>query len=137
HGLTHDEIDRGLAPQAALTTFLEMCNNAIVIAHFHKIERQYIQSLAQSVAGRNLRLKMLDTFIIAKNSMQRRHQAITPSSLRLFNLRQNYGLPFYKAHNALEDALSTAELFLAQMKATNLPLDELILKDFELLEFKN
>ena len=28
-------------------------------------------------------------------------------------MRKRYGLPQYKAHNALNDALATAELFLA------------------------
>ena len=38
---------------------------------------------------------------------------IQPGNLRLFNLRPHFGLPQYKAHNALYDALATAELFLA------------------------
>ena len=38
---------------------------------------------------------------------------IAPGDLRLFNLRERYHLPNYKAHNALSDAISTAELFLA------------------------
>ena len=33
--------------------------------------------------------------------------------LRLFNLRPRYNLPRYKAHNALSDAIATAELFMA------------------------
>ena len=45
--------------------------------------------------------------------------------LRLYHLRSNYGLPEYPPHNALYDAFSTAELFLAQatrMEQNHLPL---------------
>ena len=35
--------------------------------------------------------------------------------LRLWNARTRYGLPVYKAHNALTDAVATAELYLAQV----------------------
>jgi len=33
----------------------------------------------------------------------------------LFNLRRTYNMPAYKAHNALMDAIATAELFLAMV----------------------
>ena len=51
----------------------------------------------------------------AAASLQREQVTLEKNSLRLFNLRERYKLPAYKAHNALSDALSTAELFLALM----------------------
>jgi DNA polymerase-3 subunit epsilon len=55
----------------------------------------------------------IDTQVLARRRFERRDQPYQPKDLRLFNLRTTYGLPRYQAHNALSDALATAELFLA------------------------
>jgi len=137
HGITHDQIELGISPASALLKFVERCDNSVIIAHYHKIERQFAQSLAKQIGDCHLDLNIIDTFQLAKSVMERRQQAITPSSLRLFNLRKAYHLPFYKAHNALEDAISTAELFLAQIAKTNTPTDKLTLHDLGLFKYRN
>ena len=134
HGITHDDLDNGVSTTLALKDFLTLCQGKIIVAHFHKIERQFIQSLTYQLTGNYLNLNILDTFQIAKNSMQRRQQAITPNSLRLFNLRKSYHLPFYKAHNALEDAISTAELLLAQISSMDSEVSSVSLKDLDLIQ---
>ena len=45
--------------------------------------------------------------------MLRQDAVIMPGSLRLHSCRQRYGLPHYPAHDALTDAVATAELLLA------------------------
>lgn len=137
HGITHDQIEKGISPEEAMKKFLTYCSGSIIVAHFHKIERQFSQTLARHTIGVNLPLFFVDTFLLAKASMQRRHQAVTPNSLRLFNLRSAYHLPFYKAHNALEDAISTAELFLAQLAATSIPIENLTLRDLGLVQYQD
>ena len=56
---------------------------------------------------------MIDTEVLARRRLQRRNQPYRPGELRLSGLRERYQLPRYRAHNALSDALATAELFLA------------------------
>ena len=56
---------------------------------------------------------MLDTLKIERRKIQQMQQHTQPDGLRLFNFREKYNLPCYKAHNAMQDAISTAELFLA------------------------
>jgi DNA polymerase-3 subunit epsilon len=58
---------------------------------------------------------MLDTLKIERRKIQQMQQHTQPDGLRLFNFREKYNLPRYKAHNAMQDAISTAELFLAQV----------------------
>ena len=58
---------------------------------------------------------MIDTLMIEKNIREKANKPIVVNELRLFNLRNHYNLPRYHAHNALEDAIATAELFLAQI----------------------
>ena len=58
----------------------------------------------------------------------RRHHVSGPDSLRLVDLREGYGLPRYKAHDALTDAIATGELLLA-MIATHGSIRESVLRD--------
>ena len=51
---------------------------------------------------------------MALRLFQRRNITVAPKDLRLHGLRERYNLPRYPAHNALSDALSAAELFLAE-----------------------
>jgi DNA polymerase-3 subunit epsilon len=58
---------------------------------------------------------MIDTLVVAKRRLDKRDIAYDPSALRLANLRKKYHLPNHFAHNALNDAVATAELLLAQI----------------------
>ena len=59
---------------------------------------------------------VIDTMKIARQWFERRNKEISQGDLRLFNLRKRYGLPSYQAHNALSDAIATAELLQAQIE---------------------
>lgn len=60
-------------------------------------------------------MPVVDTQYLAARRLQRAHQPVVEGGLRLSNLRRQYHLPRYQAHNALSDALACAELFLAQV----------------------
>jgi len=115
HGLTHDQIEAGAPPEQVLTEFLGVLAGKVLIAHHAKIEFHFLKrTLAQLYGGKFL-CPVVDTQIIAHRALERRNQPITPNALRLFNLRTQYNLPRYNAHNALSDALCAAELFAAQI----------------------
>jgi len=67
--------------------------------------------------------------VLARRAMERRQQPFRARDLRLFNLRASHHLPRYPAHNALSDALATAELFLALAAEAN-PAGKAMLGDF-------
>ena len=52
---------------------------------------------------------------LAKRRLDNRDVAYDPSELRLSSLRHRFGLPEHFAHNALNDAIATAELLMAQV----------------------
>jgi DNA polymerase III subunit epsilon len=56
----------------------------------------------------------VDTQTLAYRTFERRQTPFKASDLRLHALGDRYNLPRYSAHNALSDALASAELFLAQ-----------------------
>jgi len=136
HGLTDDVLTRGITQQQALLKFMELTKGKVIIAHFHSIERTFIQKLAKQMLGMSLPLSFIDTFWLAEKRMKNRQQAIASNSLRLFNLRKQRGLPNYKAHNALEDAISTAELFMAQQASIDNSMDKTRLRDVGLFNYK-
>jgi len=55
----------------------------------------------------------VDTLQQEQALLQRRETPIKPGDLRLQACRDRYNLPPYPAHNALIDALATAELLVA------------------------
>ena len=137
HGLMDDELEQGLSQKKALFKFIELTQGKIIVAHFHNIERAFIQKLAKQILGKYLPLSFIDSFEFAKCRMQKTQQVITPESLRLFNLRKQQGLPNYKAHNALEDAISTAELHMTQTASLNLDAEKIRLMDMGLFNYKS
>ncbi len=137
HGLMDDELEQGISQRQALFKFIELTQGKVIVAHFHNIERAFIQKLAKQILGKTLPLSFIDSFEFAKRRMQNKHQVIAADSLRLFNLRKQQGLPNYKAHNALEDAISTAELHMTQIASLDLDIDKIKLKDIGLFNYKS
>jgi DNA polymerase-3 subunit epsilon len=60
-------------------------------------------------------LSWLDTLAIERSKANRAQQPIQDGGFRLDACRERYGLPDYQGHDALTDALATAELLLAQI----------------------
>lgn len=129
HGLTDDALERGVSQQEALDVFMRYTQGKVIIAHYHGIEERFTQSLALTLLGSKLPLRFVDTFSIAEKQAHRLNKPVQPNALRLFNLRKQMNLPNYKAHNALEDAISTAELFLAQKANINQDLSKIRLSE--------
>ena len=69
----------------------------------------------RSLYGAPLLLPVADTMAIEHRQLKRRDTAIRAGDLRLQACRARHNLPAYPAHNALSDALATAELLLAQL----------------------
>ncbi|MCP4411555.1 MAG: hypothetical protein GY808_03155 [Gammaproteobacteria bacterium] len=137
HGLTDDILRQGMTQKKAFLKFLELTKDHVIVAHYHQIEKTFAQNLAVSVINKPVKLSFIDTYLFAQKRMQRRQQVITQKSLRLFNLRKQLGLPHYKAHNALEDAISTAELYLAQKASLGMQSKKITLKDMGLFNYRS
>jgi len=132
HGITHQAMLKGIPlPQAlqALWQALRGSGNysRIPLVHFARIEKQFLAAACQSQYGCCPPLAMVDTFDLALRQFPV-HTAIDSSQFRLARLREKYHLPPAPPHHALEDAIATAELFLAQLKYRQ-DADRLVLSD--------
>ena len=92
---------------------MEKLSGNVLLVHHGAIESGFLNNLCQSLYQQEFYMPIIDTEVLAGRRLQRKQQAIQAGQLRLFNLREQYHLPAYKAHNALSDALAAAELFLA------------------------
>ncbi|GAB6034105.1 exonuclease domain-containing protein [Galenea microaerophila] len=120
HGITHQAVQQGEDLAEVLTLLWkalrgEEAYSRIPLVHFARIEKQFLAAACQAEYGCAPPLAMVDTFDLAVRQFPP-HTSIEASQFRLANLRRQYHLPDAPPHNALEDAIATAELFQAQMK---------------------
>ena len=115
HNITDDESEAGLTIEVAIEELLKRLKGKVVLVHNEKIEQSFINKICQKLYGTDFVMQVIDTQALAKRSFERKNKSYKPTELRLFNLRKMYKMPPYKAHNALLDALATAELFLAMV----------------------
>lgn len=127
HKITDDEVSYGISISKAMTMLVQMMQNKVIIVHFDNIEKNFINYICKKLYGiKKLPIRMIDTLKIQikKNKISGNNA----ENFRLYNLRDKYNLPRYKAHNSAIDALATAELFLAQISYIN-NIENLKLKD--------
>ncbi|GGE64869.1 3'-5' exonuclease [Streptosporangium jomthongense] len=122
HGITHSDIDK--APDLAdiLEEVFASLNGRIPVVHFRNIERPFLNVALQWRLDEGIRFPVIDTMAIEAHLHPDRNPSFlgrligkTPVSIRLADSRTRYGLPHYSAHNALIDAIATAELLQAQI----------------------
>lgn len=119
HHITDSQKEQGQALATVVEALLKALAGKVMLVHFARIERQFLTQACIELYGMAPDFPMIDTLVIAKRLLDKRDVAYDPSELRLSNLRHKFELPDHHAHNALFDAIATAELFMAQMSKTN------------------
>lgn len=121
HGITHSDISDAPDLLKILEDVLNHLHNKIVVVHYRPIERNFFDSALKRRIHEGILFPVIDTMQIEGNlqykklSWLKRILGNSIPSVRLANSRERYGLPPYSAHNALIDAIATAELFQAQI----------------------
>lgn len=113
HELTDSEVASGVRPGKALKKLFEAAAGRVWVFHHAALDVAFLQRACRQWAGFSPPFSVLDTMQIELGLRKRRDQPLQRGDLQLGTLRSNYGLPRYTAHNALIDALATAELLLA------------------------
>lgn len=110
HHITEQEAAQGKPIEDIFPHILKQLSDKVLVAHFADIEVGFLQQLAKQLYAITLPLVVIDTLQLAF-AMKYKHAVHVPqNALNLFSLREQYELPRYKAHNALSDAVATAEL---------------------------
>jgi len=87
----------------------------LLLAHFAQVETTFLAAASREVLGGVVGLQVVDTMEIERRLVLRTPvPELREGRVRLDACRRRRGLPRYRAHSALTDALACAELFLAQ-----------------------
>jgi len=113
HQITDDLAARGRPLCDVLPLVLDRLSGCVLLGHHVRVEREFLDAACRRLYGVPFLIPVADTESLIRRWLERRNQPFAGSDLRLHALRERYGLPRYKAHNALIDALATAELFCA------------------------
>lgn len=122
HRITHTEVADAPDLAVILPELLALLKGRLVVVHYRRIERSFLNSSIQARLGEGVRFPVIDTMSLEAQLHRqalwprfRRWMGHPPVSIRLHNSRTRYGLPHYQGHHALTDALATAELLQAQV----------------------
>jgi DNA polymerase-3 subunit epsilon len=116
HGLTDDVVAGGVPFDEVVAEVLAALRGRALLAHFARIETGFLDAACRLRWGQGLPCVVVDTL-----ELERRAHAnpwgppADVGGLRLFRARERRGLPQYKAHHALVDALACGELYLTQV----------------------
>jgi DNA polymerase-3 subunit epsilon len=128
HHLTDDEVKNGVNIKDAMGELITTMQNKVLIVHYENIEKNFINQVCKRLYNNKLPMQIIDTLKIQTRKNLMFQSDANVDGLRLFHLRDKYNLPRYKAHNAMLDAVATAEVFLAQISWMG-KLDKLQLRD--------
>lgn len=116
HRITDDVAATGKPLAEVVAELLQALAGKVMLAHHAKIETGFLKQACLQLYGASPDFQVVDTMQIAKRWFERRNKSIKQGDLRLANLRARYGLPSFQVHNALNDAIATAELLQAQIE---------------------
>lgn len=113
HELTDGEVSGGVPLQEALEQLFESACGRVWVFHHSGLDVSFLKKACRQWASLTPPFTYLDTMQIELGMRKRRDQPVQQGELQLSQLRADYQLPRYTAHNALTDAVATAELLLA------------------------
>lgn len=113
HQITDDRAAQGSPLADVIPLVLARLAGRVMLAHHARLEREFLDAACRRLYGLPLVVPVADTEALFARWMRQRDEPVVSGALRLHNLRERLGLPRYKAHSAITDALATAELFCA------------------------
>lgn len=115
HGILDEHLKDAPPLEDVLPDFLDALSGRIPVAHHAMFEAGFIGTACKRFYGCALEVPFVDTLQVERRLYARRNQEAKSGDLRLQACRDRYGLPRYRGHDALIDAIACAELLLAQV----------------------
>ncbi len=113
HQIRDTDLEHGVELGSALLALAQALINRIPVVHHRPLDEGFLRVAYQEQFGFPWILPMADTLALERRRLSRRQEGIRKGALRLTECRRRYNLPDYPVHNALTDAISCAELFMA------------------------
>lgn len=121
HRITPEQLRTMPAMDEVLPEFVRFCGNGLIVGHHVTLDMNFINRAAREVLGDTISNPSVDTMRLAMGYkeaqfMDRYGHDKLSTSYNLNDLSKEFNLPHFKPHDALEDALQTAYLFLFLIK---------------------
>lgn len=111
HGLRAADLADAPPLEVAIDPLLGALAGRIPVVHVAAVERSFLRPALRRL-GLRLRRPMIDTNVLGRVWLHER-DGHAPPQLSLTELAQTLGLPVHHPHDALGDALTTAQAFIA------------------------
>lgn len=123
HGITDQQVRQAPDLDQVLADVLAQMAGRVLVVHCREIERLFLDKAIRERTGEGMEFPVIDTMELEARVHRRPTPRwkrwftapAAPVSIRLSPSRTRYGLPRYRMHHALTDALATAELLQAQV----------------------
>ena len=113
HELMDNEVEQGESLEKGLEELFSAAEGRLWVFHHAGLDIAFLRKACEIWSGVSPGFIVLDTLRIEYMQRRRRDVVVKQGDLQLSEIRRLYGLPRYSAHNALIDAVATAELMLA------------------------
>ena len=100
---------------------IEVLTGRILVVHHAGLDKKLLDRFCRQQFGDKLLVPVIDTLALENRRKSRHHHLEDTRSLRLPDLRTHYNLPWYRGHDCLGDAISTAELLIAMVASRDGP----------------
>jgi DNA polymerase III subunit epsilon len=115
HEITPSDVKAEPGIESVFERFLEFCSDAVLVGHFISIDLNFLNREMMRIRETEISNPALDTFSIYEWLRQRNlpHACLerAPDGYRLFDIAKCFDIQVNGAHNAINDAYTTAQLF--------------------------
>ena len=121
HRITPQQLAQAPPLAEVLPAFVEFAGNSLMVGHFLPLDMDFLNRAARKVLGGTLSNPGIDTMRLAQGYRRVlnghfQDEEDRSCSYVLEDLAKEYHLPMFKPHDAFEDAMQTAYLFLFLLK---------------------
>lgn len=114
HQISDSQLEHGRPLAEIMQCFYQCAAGRVLVFHYAQLDWGYLQCVTRKLFRAPLLQPYIDTMELERKKLLKHQDTLEQGVLRLFACRARYGLPDYPPHNALTDAIATAELLLAQ-----------------------
>lgn len=116
HGITPSDVAEKPTIETVISEFIDFCGDNVIVGHFISIDLDFINREMNRIYGCHLNNRTVDTrriheWVRMNDSDFIRYYGGISDELNLFTLAKRYHISVSGAHNALNDAFITAQLF--------------------------
>jgi DNA polymerase III subunit epsilon len=121
HRITPQQLDKAPPLAEVLPAFVEFIGNSLLVGHYVGLDMSFLNAASRKILDGTLSNPGIDTMRMAQGYQRvllgHFHEENAGTvSYNLEDLAKKYHLPLFKPHDALEDAIQTAYLFLYFLK---------------------